>query len=93
MAHNSFSPGSRTPELAPTRANLPLRSTSRTNVPPFCSRVSDNCVFEEDFDLDTDYYCIDQISRREKERGQFLCRTIQKVIFNLLMGQSYVLKR
>ena len=96
MAHNSFKPGSRTPELAPSRANLPLLSPSRGNLPPFCSKVLANCVFEEDFDLDADYYCTDQIPRQESETGQelqFTCRTIfiyKRSSFNPLMGQSYV---
>ena len=70
MAHNSFKPGSRTPELAPSRANLPLLSTSRANIPPFYSRVSANCELEEEFDLDSDYFCTDKIPRQEEEKGQ-----------------------
>ena len=70
MAHNSFKPGSRTPEFKPSRANLPLLSRSRANVPPFCSRVSANCVLEEDLDLDANYYCTEQIPRLETKRGQ-----------------------
>ena len=70
MAHNSFAPGLRTPELAPSRANLPLSSTSRANVPSFFSKVSANCDFDDDFDdLDVGYYCTEIIPRRETKLG------------------------
>ena len=60
MAHNSFAPGSRTPPAAPSRANLPLLSTSRANVPHFFSKVSTNCEIDEDNDLSIDYFCKEQ---------------------------------
>ena len=70
MAHNSFAPGSRTPEIAPSRANLPLLSTSRANVPLFCSKVLANCDFEEDdYDLDNNN-CQNQIEIKNREKGE-----------------------
>ena len=69
MAHNSFSPGLRTPDLAPSRANLPLLSASRANVPFFCTKVTANCDFEDDSDLDIGYYCTEIIPRRAIKQG------------------------
>ena len=69
MAHNSFSPGLRTPDLAPSRANLPLLSASRANVPFFCTKVTANCDFEDDSDLDIGYYCTEIIPRKAIKQG------------------------
>ena len=69
MAHNSFAPGLRTPELTPSLANLPLRSASRANVPFFYSKVTANCEFEDDSDLHIGYYCTEVIPRKELKRG------------------------
>ena len=72
MAHNSFSPGLRTPDIAPSRANLPLLSASRSNVPSFYSRVTANCEFEDDSDLDIGYYCTEVIPQNKLKRGAAL---------------------
>ena len=69
MAHNSFAPGSRTPEIAPSRANLPLLSTSRANLPLFCSKVLANCDFDEDdYDRDNNK-CQNQIEILNEKKG------------------------
>ena len=89
MAHNSFSPGLRTPELAPSRANLPLLSASRANVPLFCTKVTENCDFEDYSDLDIGYYCTEVIPKNAIKRGLqiFSCRTILVLFLSLIIFQ------
>ena len=99
MAHNSFSPGLRTPELKPSRANLPLLSTSRANVPYFYSKVNANCDFEDDPSLDIGFYCTDIIPKKQIDRGALtgvlylICQKsffLMGLLLHLLKGLHYL---